>query len=227
MSCSLPPETHHAALAQQQQQQQQTIINQQAIIMVKPPSPLSVCSSPVKKQKKTLTIKDGFILPSQAQQMTMQAMAMSSTPVSSPPTSPITSPPTSPLLPHLVSPYAVLPPSPYANMPPSPYANFSPNPYATAGLPPSPYAPTDEPAGQPQPDPDPGSSSANAAASRPEVSAAAQVSASCVREGKDRSDILCNSTDLFKSRKDRRNQRLAVVTIRYDRLRVQGPVCKI
>lgn len=126
--------------------------------------------------KKTLIIQDGFILPSQAQQMTMQAMAMSSTPVSSPPTSPITSPPTSPLLPHLVSPYAVFPPSPYANMPPSPYANFSPNPYATAGLPPSPYPPTDEPAGQPQPDPDPGSSSANTAVSRPEVSAAAQVS---------------------------------------------------
>lgn len=124
-----------------------------------PPSLLSVCFP--------FSFIARFILPSQAQQMTMQAMAMSSTPASSPPTSPITSPPTSPLLPHLVSPYAVLPPSPYANMPPSPYANFSPNPYATAGLPPSPspYAPSDEP-----------TSPAIAAPRGPKVSAAAQVS---------------------------------------------------
>lgn len=128
------------------------------------------------KKKKTVIIKVAFLLPFQAQQMTMQAMAMSNTPVSSPPTSPITSPPTSPLLPHLVSPYAVLPPSPYANMPPSPYANFSPNPYATADHSPSLYPPTEEPTGQPQPDLDPGSSSTNTVATRPEVSTAAQVS---------------------------------------------------
>lgn len=157
--------------------------------------------------------------------MTMQAMAMSSTPVSSPPTSPITSPPTSPLLPHLVSPYAVLPPSPYANMPPSPYANFSPNPYAAAGLLPSPYPFTEEPTGQPQPDPDPGFSSANTEPGGPQVSAAAQVS-DCMWEGKDQSDILDNGTDLFKTRNDRTDERLANVTIRYDTVKVQGPVCK-
>ncbi|KAG7234811.1 hypothetical protein INR49_003958 [Caranx melampygus] len=90
-----------------------------------------------------------------AQQMTMQAMAMVSSPVSSPPTSPITSPPMSPLLPHpplspyapATSPYAALPPSPYANIPPSPYANFTPTPYAAAGVPPSPYPP---PTAQPE-----------------------------------------------------------------------------
>ncbi|XP_041839844.1 unconventional myosin-XV isoform X2 [Melanotaenia boesemani] len=80
-----------------------------------------------------------------AQQMTMQAMAIVSSPVSSPPTSPITSPPMSPLLHHPPSPYAppssyaVIPPSPYANIPPSPYANFTPTPYAAADTLPSPY----------------------------------------------------------------------------------------
>uniref|UniRef100_A0A1A8A0H6 Myosin XVAb n=1 Tax=Nothobranchius furzeri TaxID=105023 RepID=A0A1A8A0H6_NOTFU len=80
-----------------------------------------------------------------AQQMTIHAMAMVSSPVSSPPTSPITSPPMSPLLPHPpsayvpASPYAVIPPSPYANIPPSPYANFTPTPYAGAVIPASPY----------------------------------------------------------------------------------------
>ncbi|XP_044046114.1 unconventional myosin-XV isoform X3 [Siniperca chuatsi] len=80
-----------------------------------------------------------------AQQMTMQAMAMVSSPVTSPPTSPITSPPMSPLLHHPPSPYApaspygVIPPSPYANIPPSPYANFTPTPYTAANIPPSPY----------------------------------------------------------------------------------------
>ncbi|XP_076004168.1 unconventional myosin-XV [Genypterus blacodes] len=75
-----------------------------------------------------------------AQQMTMQAMAIVSSPVSSPPLSPITSPPMSPLLQHppspyaLASPYAVIPPSPYPNIPPSPYANFIPTTYATAGM---------------------------------------------------------------------------------------------
>lgn len=160
--------------------------------------------------------------------MTMQAMAMSSTPVSSPPTSPITSPPNSPLLPHLVSPYAVFPPSPYANMPPSPYANFSPNPYATAGLPPSPYALTGGPTGQPQPDPDPGSSSSNTAAGRPEVGAAAQVSDSaCGRVKTTVTYCIMALTFFFKPRKDRTNERLAALTIGCDRLRVQRPVCKI
>ena len=85
---------------------------------------------------------------SQAQQMTMQAMAIVSSPVTSPPTSPITSPPMSPLLHHPPSPYApassyaVIPPSPYANIPPSPYANFTPTPYAAANIPPSPYPPS-------------------------------------------------------------------------------------
>ncbi|KAM4749909.1 unconventional myosin-XV [Anableps anableps] len=83
-----------------------------------------------------------------AQQMTMQAMAMVSSPVSSPPTSPITSPPMSPVPHHhpssyaLASPYTVIPPSPYANIPPSPYANFTPTPYAAAVFPPSPYPPS-------------------------------------------------------------------------------------
>ncbi|TDH15756.1 hypothetical protein EPR50_G00013070 [Perca flavescens] len=76
-----------------------------------------------------------------AQQMTMQAMAMVGSPVTSPPTSPITSPPMSPLPHHppspyaFASPYAVIPPSPYANIPPSPYANFTPTPYAAADTP--------------------------------------------------------------------------------------------
>ncbi|KAM8771614.1 unconventional myosin-XV [Acanthopagrus schlegelii] len=82
-----------------------------------------------------------------AQQMTMQAMAIVSSPVTSPPNSPITSPPMSPLLQHPpspyfpASPYAVIPPSPYANIPPSPYANFIPTPYAETNIPPSPYPP--------------------------------------------------------------------------------------
>ncbi|XP_040000911.1 unconventional myosin-XV [Xiphias gladius] len=93
-----------------------------------------------------------------AQQMTMQAMAMVSSPVSSPPTSPITSPPMSPLFHHPpspyapASPYAVIPPSPYANIPPSPYANFTPTHYAAADIPPSPYPPNaQQKQTQPQP----------------------------------------------------------------------------
>ncbi|XP_047189847.1 unconventional myosin-XV [Scophthalmus maximus] len=98
-----------------------------------------------------------------AQHMTMQAMAMVGSPVSSPPISPITSPPSSPLphhplSPYATSPYAVIPPSPYANIPPSPYANFTPTPYAASGIPPSPYLPTAQqeqtpprPGAQPQP----------------------------------------------------------------------------
>ncbi|XP_034739732.1 unconventional myosin-XV [Etheostoma cragini] len=83
-----------------------------------------------------------------AQQMTMQAMAIVGSPVTSPPTSPITSPPMSPLPHHspspysYTSPYAFIPPSPYANIPPSPYANFTPTPYAAADTPPRhPYPP--------------------------------------------------------------------------------------
>lgn len=80
--------------------------------------------------------------------MSMQAMAMVGSPVSSPPTSPITSPPMSPRQRHPpspyapASPYAAIPPSPYANIPPSPYANFTPTPYAVADMRPSLYPPT-------------------------------------------------------------------------------------
>lgn len=62
--------------------------------------------------------------------MTMQAMTMVTTPVSSPPMSPFTSPPTSPP----PTPYSTLPPSPYPAIPPSPYANFPPSPYAALPL---------------------------------------------------------------------------------------------
>lgn len=118
-------------------------MNQQAIIMVKPPteSRLFICSCAL-----VLELTHHLFV-SQAQQMTMQAMAIVSSPVTSPPTSPITSPPMSPLLQHPsspyfpASPYAVIPPSPYANIPPSPYANFIPTPYAAANIPPSPYPP--------------------------------------------------------------------------------------
>ncbi|XP_046693235.1 unconventional myosin-XV [Silurus meridionalis] len=61
-----------------------------------------------------------------AQQMTMQAMAMVTSPISSPPTSP----PPSPYIP-----YAPLPFSPYSALPPSPYANFPPSPYAPHFIP--------------------------------------------------------------------------------------------
>lgn len=65
-----------------------------------------------------------FLFIIQAQQMTMQALAMATTsPISSPPTSP---PPT----PYI--PYTPLPSSPYSTLPPSPYANFPPSPYAQA-----------------------------------------------------------------------------------------------
>ncbi|XP_068445095.1 unconventional myosin-XV isoform X1 [Clinocottus analis] len=88
-----------------------------------------------------------------AQQMTMQAMAIIGSPVTSPPASPMMSPPMSPLLHHPpspyapASPYAVVPPSPYANFPPSPYANFPPSPYAAADTPPPrhPYPPPARP----------------------------------------------------------------------------------
>lgn len=123
---------------------------------------------------------------SQAQQMTMQAMAMVGSPVTSPPTSPVTSPPMSPLLTHPPSPYAfsspyvVIPPSPYANIPPSPYANFSPNHYVAENIPPSPYPPTAQPAAQPQasePNPQPSSTKTNKTTSgQPKAKATAQVS---------------------------------------------------
>ncbi|CAJ1054060.1 unconventional myosin-XV [Xyrichtys novacula] len=133
-----------------------------------------------------------------AQQMTMQAMAIASSPVTSPPTSPITSPPMSPLLHHPpspyapASPYAVIPPSPYANIPPSPYANFTPTPYADANIPPSPYSPAAEPQTQPQTsnpnqNPNPQSSSAKTTkseAAEPKASAAA-AAATQVQSDKD------------------------------------------
>uniref|UniRef100_A0A8D3BS95 Myosin XVAb n=1 Tax=Scophthalmus maximus TaxID=52904 RepID=A0A8D3BS95_SCOMX len=130
----------------------------------------------------------------QAQHMTMQAMAMVGSPVSSPPISPITSPPSSPLphhplSPYATSPYAVIPPSPYANIPPSPYANFTPTPYAASGIPPSPYLPTAQqeqtpprPGAQPQPratGPRPQPSSTNTdptEPAQPKANPAAQVS---------------------------------------------------
>uniref|UniRef100_I3J548 Myosin XVA n=1 Tax=Oreochromis niloticus TaxID=8128 RepID=I3J548_ORENI len=96
------------------------------------------------------------VLVSQAQQMTMQAMAMVGSPVSSPPTSPITSPPMSPLFHHPLSPYApaspyaTIPPSPYANIPPSPYANFTPTPFAAADIPPRPHPLSAQALSQPQ-----------------------------------------------------------------------------
>lgn len=73
-----------------------------------------------------------FLFIIQAQQMTMQAMAMVTTsPISSPPTSP---PPTPyiPYTPLPSSPYSALPPSPYANFPPSPYAQVTPSSYTVS-----------------------------------------------------------------------------------------------
>ncbi|TKS68505.1 Unconventional myosin-XV [Collichthys lucidus] len=107
----------------------------------------------VAQQQQAIMNQQAIIM---AQQMTMQAMAMVGSPVTSPPTSPVTSPPMSPLLTHppspyaFTSPYVVIPPSPYANIPPSPYANFSPNHYVAENIPPSPYPPTAQPAAQPQ-----------------------------------------------------------------------------
>lgn len=123
---------------------------------------------------------------SQAQQMTMQAMAIVISPVSSPTTSPITSPPMSPVPHHqpssyaVTSPYAVIPPSPYANIPPSPYANFSPSPYAAAVFQPSAYPadPLTEPQAQQEPQPaycDPHLSSSKAKPAQPTFKPATQV----------------------------------------------------
>ncbi|XP_068177193.1 unconventional myosin-XV [Antennarius striatus] len=106
-----------------------------------PPPPGDAQQDVVAQQQAAIVNQQAVIM---AQQMTMQAMAMVNTPVSSPPTSPITSPPMSPLPHHPPSPYApysVVPPSPYANIPPSPYANFSPTSYAAADITPSPYPP--------------------------------------------------------------------------------------
>ncbi|XP_041789609.1 unconventional myosin-XV-like [Chelmon rostratus] len=148
------------------------------------------------QQQQTIVNQQAIIM---AQQMTMQAMAIVSSPVTSPPTSPITSPPMSPLLHHPpspyapTSPYAVIPPSPYANIPPSPYANFSPTPYAAASIPPSPYPPTAqqeqtpsppqaqppaEPSAQPRaprPDPNLQPSSTKKESRQPKASTAEQV----------------------------------------------------
>ncbi|CAK6980016.1 unconventional myosin-XV [Scomber scombrus] len=110
-----------------------------------PPPPGDAQQAVLAQQQQAIVNQQAIIM---AQQMTMQAMAMVSSPVTSPPTSPITSPPMSPLLHHPLSPYApassyaVIPPSPYANIPPSPYANFTPTPYAAASIPPSPYPPS-------------------------------------------------------------------------------------
>uniref|UniRef100_A0A087XL45 Myosin XVAb n=1 Tax=Poecilia formosa TaxID=48698 RepID=A0A087XL45_POEFO len=105
-----------------------------------PPPPGEDQQAVLAEQQQAIVNQQAVIM---AQQMTMQAMAMVSSPVSSPPTSPITSPPMSPIPHHaLTSPYAVIPPSPYANIPPSPYANFTPTPYAAAVFPPSPYFPS-------------------------------------------------------------------------------------
>ncbi|AWP05297.1 putative unconventional myosin-XV-like [Scophthalmus maximus] len=109
-----------------------------------PPPPGDAQHSVLDQQQQAIVNQQAIIM---AQHMTMQAMAMVGSPVSSPPISPITSPPSSPLphhplSPYATSPYAVIPPSPYANIPPSPYANFTPTPYAASGIPPSPYLPT-------------------------------------------------------------------------------------
>lgn len=162
----------------------------------------------------------------QAQQMTVQAMAMVGSPVSSPPTSPITSPPMSPMLHHLPSPYApaghfaVMPPSPYAYIPPSPYANFSPTPYTAADIPPSPYLPIArheqiqpqpqaqphaDPAAQPQPgapcpDSNPQPSSTITEPGQPKDSASAQVSNSEIYEAIVQNGLLYNVSVLFKSK---------------------------
>lgn len=207
------PEDQNAVLARQQQ----AIVNQQAIIMVKAPSNVPTLGQKKRKYHMHLLIvvvdliRDHLFV-SQAQQMTMQAMAMVSSPVSSPPTSPITSPPMSPLLHHPPSPYAVIPPSPYANIPPSPYANFSPTPYTMAGILPSPYPPRDrqerttmqpeappppEPAALPQPgarcsDPIAKPSSTKTEPGQPKANSAAQVSNAETHEAKVQNDILYN-----------------------------------
>ncbi|KAA8595238.1 hypothetical protein FQN60_012373 [Etheostoma spectabile] len=110
-----------------------------------PPPPGDAQEAVLAQQQQAIMNQQAIIM---AQQMTMQAMAMVGSPVTSPPTSPITSPPMSPLPHHspspysYASPYAVIPPSPYANIPPSPYANFTPTPYAAADTPPRhPYPP--------------------------------------------------------------------------------------
>lgn len=151
--------------------------------------------------------------------MTMQAMAMVNSPVSSPPTSPITSPPMSPLLHHPPSPHAAIPPSPYANIPPSPYANFIPTPYTMAGILPSTYPPRGrqeqttmqpealpppEPAALPQPgarctDPIAKPSSTKTEPGQPKANSAAQVSNAETHEAKDQNDIYITARKHIKS----------------------------
>ncbi|XP_078145991.1 unconventional myosin-XV [Centroberyx gerrardi] len=122
-----------------------------------PPPPTDAQQAVMIQQRQAIMNQQAIIM---AQHMTMQAMAMVSSPVTSPPTSPLTSPPMSPLLHHPPSPYApayvTIPPSPYANIPPSPYANIPPSPYASADMPPSPYPPANpqaQPPAQPQTQP--------------------------------------------------------------------------
>ncbi|XP_057186832.1 unconventional myosin-XV-like [Triplophysa rosa] len=90
---------------------------------VAPPPVQDQQQAALAQQQQTIINQQAVIM---AQQMTMQAMAM----VSSPPMSPLTSPPTSPP----PTPYSTLPPSPYPAIPPSPYANFPPSPYAPLPL---------------------------------------------------------------------------------------------
>ncbi|TRY64413.1 hypothetical protein DNTS_017109, partial [Danionella cerebrum] len=96
-----------------------------------PVSPTVTPATPVPDQQQAALVQQQQTIINQqavimAQQMTMQAMAMVTSPVSSPPMSPLTSPPTSPP----PTPYNTLPPSPYPAIPPSPYANIPPSPYA-------------------------------------------------------------------------------------------------
>ncbi|KAG7269450.1 hypothetical protein CRUP_032304 [Coryphaenoides rupestris] len=123
-----------------------------------PPPPPGDAQHTVMARQQAIINQQTIIL---AQQMTMQAMAMVGSPVTSPPTSPITSPPMSPLLHHPPSPYAASSPySTYGYGQPSPYGAIPPSPYAApataaaaagtavsgsadAGhVPPSPYPPT-------------------------------------------------------------------------------------
>nr|XP_040043081.1 unconventional myosin-XV-like [Gasterosteus aculeatus aculeatus] len=122
-----------------------------AVAPVTPDARQAVLAQQQQQQQQAIVNQQAVIM---AQQMTMQAMAVLNSPMTSPPTSPVTSPPMSPLLHHPpspyapASPYAGVPQSPYANVPPSPYANFTPSPYAaaTADVPAwHPYAPPARP----------------------------------------------------------------------------------
>ncbi|XP_062304936.1 LOW QUALITY PROTEIN: unconventional myosin-XV [Osmerus eperlanus] len=105
---------------------------------VAPPAATHSQEAVIAQQQQAIINQQAVIM---AQQMTMQAMALVTSPITSPPTSPISSPPMSPLLPHPLSPYS----SPYSPIPPSPYANLPPSSYPTspdpAGSAPQPEAP--------------------------------------------------------------------------------------